>query len=62
MFIILQIFFASVVLKSGNIQSRDTFRAVQRERKYLMDYQFGYQVAEKLIVRYVSAAYQTCLD
>ena len=45
-FIILQIFFATrAVLKIGeyprilgNIRSRDTFRPIARERKYLMDY------------------------
>ena len=50
-FIILQIFFATrVVLKIGeyhsdiaqvllvNVQSRDAFRPIGRERKYLMEY------------------------
>ena len=47
-FIILQIFFATrAVLKIGeyqfrlgNIRSRDAFRPIARERKYLMDYKF----------------------
>ena len=28
--------------KLGNIHPRDAFRAIARERKYLMDYNFGY--------------------
>ena len=50
-FIILQIFYAThTVLKigeyswifPGNIQSRDAFRPIACERKYLMDYKHGY--------------------
>jgi len=39
-FIILQILFATrAILQLGNIQSRDAFRPIARERKYLMDYE-----------------------
>ena len=46
-FIILQIFYATrAVLKIGeypwNIHPRDVFRPIARERKYLMDYNYGY--------------------
>ena len=49
-FIILQIFYATrTVLKIGeysqlgNIHPRDVFIPIARERKYLMDYNAGYQ-------------------
>ena len=42
-FIILQMFLATrAVLKLGNNRSRDVFRPIARERKYLMDYNMTY--------------------
>ena len=39
---------------SGNIRSRDAFRPIARERKYLMDYKFGYRIVRDVTPSYLA--------